>query len=91
MDFKGAIISAENELYSSVFNMAESETNVTKPVPMSPKGTIAFEVFGTLQHQVSITEESSSIVTLQSQEKDKTQSSTFQFFIKPKFSSFCFF
>lgn len=73
MDYKGAIISPDNELYSGVFNMAESE----KPVPMSPKGTIAFEGFGTRQDQVSIITESSSIVTLQSQEEDKSQRSKF--------------
>ena len=64
MDYKGAIISPDNELYSGVSNMAESE----KPVPMSPKETIAFEGFGTLQDQLSVTEESSSTVTLQNQE-----------------------
>ena len=49
--------------------MAESEN----PVLMSPKGTIAFEGFGRLQNQVSITEELSPIVTLQSQGEDKSQ------------------
>ena len=87
MDYKGAIISPDNELYSGVFNMAESE----KPVPVSPKETIAFEGFGTLQDQASVTEESSSTVTLQNQEEDKPQCSKFLFFIKPKFSSFHFF
>ena len=53
--------------------MAESE----KPVPMLPKGTIAFEGFGRLQNQVSITEESSPIVTLQSQGEDKSQRNKF--------------
>ena len=50
MDQKGAIMSPDNEHYSGVLNMAESE----KSVPMSPKGTIAFEAFETLQDQVSI-------------------------------------
>ena len=68
---KGAIISPDIEQYSGIFNMAESE----KPVPISPKGTIAFEGFGTLQNQVWITEESLAIVTLQSQGEDKSQRS----------------
>ena len=44
MDCKGAVCKFRPKMNNEQINMAESETNVTKPVPMSPKGTIAFEV-----------------------------------------------